>query len=1273
MKKTALFSILTFFCLLTSSLHGATMNDYCVTPVSASSITKPNILVVTDYSGSMQYPAYVTCNVPSSIYNGKVAKCGSPSGTDNYDTSRTDGYYGLFDKTKYYKVTSVWVAASSKTCIRRDRRGNCLEWQTVDTSHWEPDTFEVNASCTNSDNIGTIGSNPNTACISGNLLNWITSTRIDVTRWVLTGGRTNDLATDTYQSEGAEIAYTDTNLGCTFTIAHTNTSDPITRTIKIEGSSCSLGTLSAAPIDIVPANLSADTGLIQEFYGKATIEYMIYNSDYKGMLVSAKDGTKDEAIHAISSQMPYNGTPTGEALMEAMDFFKQSNDHSHYNNSGGISRGNGAKDPWYDVSGGASKGVRCRKTFVLLISDGNWNGESADKDPVKAAFNMHTTDLRSDLNETQTVTTYVVYAFGDKETDAKTQGARAMRTTAVFGGFDDSDGNGYPYPFSALPSDSRTVAFDTTTGYLSGCDPKGTWNDLCKEWDKDRSGKPYNYFEADDPQTLKTSLLSALNSMLRKVSSGTAASVLASSEGSGANILQSVYYPKRLFEDAEISWTGEMQNLWYYIDPYLQNASLREDTNSNDTLDFQNDYAIEFFFDASDFKTKVKRYSIKSDGSRNAQIDSVPLEEIKNLWEVGSLLFQRDLSTSPRKIYTTINGSSFLTNDFATTNNSTLSSYLQAADTTEADKIINYVHGYDQAGYRKRTVTISGTTGVWKLGDIVSSTPKIQSSIPANTYHLHAPDGYSDATYLDYIKSSGYLNRGMAYVGGNDGMLHAFKFGNLKQTWSGQTASERAQLANPDASTPLGSEVWSFIPKNALPYLKYLMNPDYGHLNYVDLPSLVVDASISGQSTDTKTAASWKTILIGGMGLGGASKNSSDSCTAGQAGTCVKTPVTDVGYSSYFAINVTDPANPSLLWEFSNENLGFSTSGPAIIRVGDPDKNGKWFAVFASGPTGAIDTTNHQFLGKSDQKLRLFVLDLATGSLAKTIETSLTDAFGGSLSSAVIDVDKGDATSSGRYTDDVLYLGYTQKDSATSTWTKGGVLRLVTKGSSDPAEWSTSAVIKDIGPVTSSIAKLQDRKKKELWLYFGSGRYFYRYEDTMDDPSSQRALYGFKEPCYTTSNAIDASCTDSAGSLHNQSGSSPASSLSVGKTGWYINLDAATGTFGAERVITDPVAVFSGVVFFTTYVPSADVCASGGKTYIWAVKYNLGNAVGGMKGKVVTQVSTGVIQEVNLATGFTGMGNRRTTAFDGMPPQRQGMSVLIPPRPLKKFMHIREK
>ncbi|MCX5798951.1 MAG: hypothetical protein NTU90_05240, partial [Proteobacteria bacterium] len=549
------------------------------------------------------FPAYLSCSFSS--YSGYVAQCGSASSGTNYNY--TKNYYGYFDTTKYYNYASS--------------------------------LFQVNSSCTYTNKIG------GTNCISGNLLNWITSTRVDVARKVLTGGRTNTGTSDFFPSEGAVYTYTDSGLGCQFTITATTTKGRKLTISNKTSSTCAVGTLSASDIDIQPVDVSQAKGLVQDLYGKVEFEFMIFNTDNKGIIRSGKDGALSSLVAAIANELPYNGTPTGEALWEAYDFFKQSNDHSYASNSSAISAGDGSKDPWYDGSGASSTAIPCRKAYILLISDGAWNGSV---DPVIPAKTMRISDLRSGLTGKQNVTTYPVYAFGDLDPDTKTRGRQAMITTALFGGFDDYDSTTWPYPFTAYPADSQEVTYPR-----SQCNPSGTWNDKCREWDKSKTGLPYNFFEADDGDVLETALYSALNDMIRRASSGTAASVLASSEGSGANLLQAVFYPKRIFGTTEIEWTGEMQDLWYYIDPFLQNSTIREDTDNNKILHLTNDYVIQFYFDSSVNETKVKRYSdTNGDGAADNLINIVDLEEVKNLWAAGTLLSQRNLSTSSRTIYT---------------------------------------------------------------------------------------------------------------------------------------------------------------------------------------------------------------------------------------------------------------------------------------------------------------------------------------------------------------------------------------------------------------------------------------------------------------------------------------------------------------------------------------------------------------------------------------------------------------------------------------------
>ena len=802
-----------------------------------------------------------------------------------------------------------------------------------------------------------------------------------------------------------------------------------------------------------------------------------------------------------------------------------------------------------------------------------------------------------------------------------------------------------------------------------------------------------------DPIAFRNDLKDTLQKIAAGAASGTAASILSNSEGSGANILQAVFYPTKIFEDqTSADWIGEMQNLWYYVDPYISNSTIREDTDytgsGNHELDLTKDYVARFFFDTTSDKTMVQRsQDTNGDGTPDTDI-GVPIDPdyVKSIWRAGKLLWERDISASasPRKIKTTINGTSLI--DFSsanlpggsvTSNAATLAPYLNVTGTV-APTLIDWVHGQDMTGYRSRSVAIKDPVTeivsprrVWRLGDIISSTPRVQSTVRLNTYNLPPPGGYNDATYQTYISSSDYQDRGMVYVGGNDGMFHAFKLGKLSVKASGAV---KATLSGTD----LGKEEWAFIPKNALPYLQYLADPLYAHLYSVDGKTSIFDASIGDDGTggnywdQVKTQNSWRTVVVGGMGLGGASRNNDSTCNDGPTGTCVKTPVSGVGYSSYFALDVTNPISPSLLWEFSNTELGYATGGPAIVRVGDRAKNGRWFAVFGSGPTGPIDTDSRQFLGTSDQRLKFFVVDLLTGKLVRTIDTYIEDAFVGSMLGGSIDTDRSNPLVAGNYQDDAIYLGYVKK-ATDGTWTNGGVGRIMTMESSDVNSWAWRPLLDNIGPVTTSIARTQDKKNQNLWLYFGTGRYYYRNVNSLDDKNGARALYGIKDPCYNTmaspGNFLDKNCSAAiTSSLVNQT--STISSLSAGDPGWQINLDAATTAEGAERVVTDTVALTNGTVFFTSFKPTTDLCGYGGNSFLWGVNYDTGGqaAANALHGKALIQLSTGEFREVDLSTAFTDKGGRRMlTPMTGKPPSDAPPIISNSQnKPLKKILHIRE-
>ncbi|GFO63912.1 hypothetical protein GMPD_18310 [Geomonas paludis] len=833
---------------------------------------------------------------------------------------------------------------------------------------------------------------------------------------------------------------------------------------------------------------------------------------------------------------------------------------------------------------------------------------------------------------------------------------------------------------------------------------------------------------AKDPVEQRDKLSTIFQTIAAKASSGTAASILSNSEGSGANILQAVFFPKKVFENQTYSdWIGEMQNLWYYVDPQISRSTIREDTNADKQLDLIADKVVSFRFDTTDNTT----YAFASQDTNGDGIgDTTEVKEdtdlVKSIWRAGKQLWSRNLSSSPRKIFTSINGTSlidFSSDTFRGTANSdnsaTLAPYLNVS-AGEATRLIDYVHGVDQndlegfASYRSRKVQIKdqatntiSSPREWRLGDIISSTPRIQSTGKLNTYNVAAPSGYGDASYTSFINSYQYKHRGMVYVGGNDGMLHSFKLGLLDVTAS---STHKATLTG----SALGEEQWAYIPKQVLPFLKYYGDPKYNHLYYVDGATVLFDASIGTTTLNTDTNTNicpdgatyydcpkqasvvngtnqldptrntWRTVLIGGMGIGGASTK---TCASGAE--CVQTPVAEdpsdtskaLGYSTYFALDVSDPEAPSLMWEFNDPAMGFATTGPAVVRVGPRDKNGHWYAVFGSGPTGKIDTNNNQFKGQSNQTLKFFIVDLRTGTLLRTIDTGIENAFAGSMLGGPIDADRWDSYANGHYQDDAILVGYTKKNTTTNTWSDGGVIRITTKESSTVNNWGWSHVIEDTGPVVTAISRLQDRKNKRLWLYFGSGRYYYRAGTDIDDFSNQRSIYGIKDPCYNTNalpgNVYDKNCTATVTSgVTDQS----EEITSVGAGGWKIDMDLSSGNFGAERVVTDAVALTNGTVFLTSFQPTADPCGFGGNSFLWALGYDTGGrpSDAALAGKALIQLSTGEFKEVDLAQAF-GSGAARLNRRSGVPMTGKPPADAFPivsksgNKPVKKIMHIQER
>ena len=149
----------------------------------------------------------------------------------------------------------------------------------------------------------------------------------------------------------------------------------------------------------------------------------------------------------------------------------------------------------------------------------------------------------------------------------------------------------------------------------------------------------------------------------------------------------------------------------------------------------------------------------------------------------------------------------------------------------------------------------------------------------------------------------------MIYVGTNDGMLHGFM--------------------NTD-----GNEKFAIIPKSLLGKLR---NLSVTHDFYVDGSPKAYDVYFQSESK-------WKTVIITGLRGGG---------------------------PYYFAVDVTNPDDPKILWEWTHTNMGNAWAKPDIgrVKVGGDTK----FVAFIPGGISTNDNEGNSF----------YIVDIETGTTLK--------------------------------------------------------------------------------------------------------------------------------------------------------------------------------------------------------------------------------------------------------------------------------------------------
>lgn len=382
------------------------------------------------------------------------------------------------------------------------------------------------------------------------------------------------------------------------------------------------------------------------------------------------------------------------------------------------------------------------------------------------------------------------------------------------------------------------------------------------------------------------------------------------------------------------------------------------------------------------------------------------------------------------------------------------------------------------------------------------------------------PFGFKDPGYAEFVTK--HADRaGTVYAAANDGMLHAF-----------------------DADS--GEERWAYIPPMVLPDLWQLANSDYA-----DRHRYFLDGALT--VSDVRIGTEWRTILIGSMGKGG---------------------------RGYYAMDITDPATPKVLWTYTaedNANLGYSFGPAHITKVDD-----KWTAVITSGYNNVAeggkydgDGKGHVFLlDLSDPKMKANVRDIATGAGSKTSPAGLSRL-------------------------NIAALDFNSSNLAVAAWggdLLGNMWRFDLKA-------GTATLLLGLGETRPIMAApdLTEGPDKSVIVYFGTGRFLGTSDLVLPKAGvsvDPQIVVGFKDDLENTKNL-------SLKSFVKQSLSSSEVSRSIvdpqkvdwsKDPGWYVELPSV-----GERVAVDP-QLFEGTLLVPTVVPSASDCQPGG--YSWLYQFN---------------------------------------------------------------------
>ncbi|MFV9682535.1 PilC/PilY family type IV pilus protein [Pseudomonas sp. NY15367] len=482
----------------------------------------------------------------------------------------------------------------------------------------------------------------------------------------------------------------------------------------------------------------------------------------------------------------------------------------------------------------------------------------------------------------------------------------------------------------------------------------------------------------------------------------------------------------------------------------------------------------------------------------------------------------------------------------------------------------NTTLGQDRLNFVKGTANANFRRRDSLLGDIINSNPIV---VGGAQYLAYLADSIEPSgSYSSFVQSQSSRSKRI-YIGANDGMLHAFDDN--------------------------GNEQFAFVPTAVIPELYRLADPDFNeeggvHKFYVDGTPVVRDVFINNE---------WRTVLIGTLRAGG---------------------------RAIFALDITEPSNISLLWEFNvgqdipddapantPSDLGYSFPTPTVAKL----HSGHWAVVTGNG----YDSDSGRAV--------LMLIDIETGDLIKKIPTATADANNGLSTVRVADnnsdgfadyvyagdlkgnlwrfdlIDTSATSGNGEQRNPLLYTTDISPDNFKVSF--GGNPLYTARNASGQAQ-----------PITAPPSLVRHPSMNGYIVMFGTGRYFREADKSNEENAIVQSLYGVwdRKTAGETTNTSDAPALTRS-DLQGQTFTSTTATFQNGQTtlsrtvrilseepvvwrnddqgkyGWYLDLRVGN-TIDGERIVNE-MAARGQVLFVSSLTPSSDPCSAGleGWTY----------------------------------------------------------------------------